>query len=64
MIFICMNIKRFQFKDSMVFLPSALERLVLLTKYKTADGLIDGSIPWTKRDYYEDWQNKFRYEST
>ena len=50
-----------QFKDSLSFLPSSLDRLVGLSKYKDYDGVRSGKIAWNDREYLDNRKDNFKH---
>ena len=50
-----------QFKDSISFLPSSLDRLVGLSKYKDYDDVRSGKNAWDDREYLDDWKDNFKH---
>ena len=50
-----------QFKDSINFPPSSLDRLVGLSKYKDYDDVRSGKIAWKDREYLDNWKDTFKH---
>ena len=48
-----------QFKDSISFLSSSLDRLVGLSKYKGYDDVRSCKIAWKDREYLDNWKENF-----
>ena len=59
--FIMFGFDNLQFKDSISFLPSSLDRLVGLSKYKDYDDIISGKIAWKDRAYLDNWKDNFKH---
>ena len=49
-----------QFKGSISFLSSPLDRLVGLSNYKDYDDIRSGKIAWNGREYLDNWKNNFK----
>ena len=54
-------IRNLQFKDSISFLNSSLDRLVGLSKYKDYDDIRSGEIAWNDKEYLDNWKDNFKH---
>ena len=52
-----------QFKDSLRFLSSSLDRPVGLSKYKDYDDVRSGKIAWKDREYLDNWKENFKHST-
>ena len=59
--FIMFGFGNLQFKDSISFLPSSLDILVGLSKYKDYDDIRSGNIAWKDREYLDNWKDNFKH---
>ena len=50
-----------QFKDSISFLSSSLDRLVGLSNYKDYGVIRSGKIAWNDREYLDNWKDAFEH---
>ena len=57
--FIMFGFDNLQFKDSISFLSSSLDRLVGLSKYKDYDDIRSGNNAWNDREYLDNWKDNF-----